>query len=130
MASKKYTWHQVSQKEFETVKALQAAGLSVSKTGKIVGRGAGTVASIYKADTLEAHKEASRATRYAYKNKPLTIAGFPVEAEPVVVEEVEPVGEVTATLADVVDVLQDINTSLTRLADAWENTGNKKGFLR
>lgn len=114
-------WKQINQKEFDSIKALQTAGLSAKKTSIVLNRGVNSINSVYKADTLEEHRSMQRVRRYKY-NKPSTthldIVPEP-HTSPTIVKTIKANTEPIIQLERIADALE-------RLADAWEAAPVKK----
>lgn len=126
--SKKQSWTQLEQKEFNLVKDLQGAGLSISKAALVTKRSWGTIQMIYRNDTLDGYKQDVREQRYKYRadGAPVSRTSTPAAEEEVLAEEA-PQTEVTKSLNET--NLDRIATALERLADAWERQPERKGGL-
>lgn len=112
-------YKQLTQKDFDLIKLLQSNGLSRKNIQSITKRGHGTIWAIGKVDTLEEYKALVK------KNN------TPRE----VVEVTDEQAETHFTTLSVyetrmLNVLEELVTATNRLADAWEKTPEKKGWLK
>jgi DNA-binding MurR/RpiR family transcriptional regulator len=114
-------YKQVSQKDFDTIKALKEANLSQSKIHAITGRSYSTIERIYKTKSLEEYREMTKEISRALAQKHPYI---PV-AEKKVEDYAHKIGA-TAEQNDLLAVLRSIDRNLERLADAWETHPDKE----
>lgn len=124
MGLKRRSYHLVNQKDFTTIKALFDANLSVSKIHEITGRSFGVIGLIKNSTTMNDYRQKVKETvkKYAERATRSTGSPTPKATQPELLGGKE-------TLSDLVKALKEINTTLERLATAWESRPVKRGLF-
>lgn len=122
----KYT--NMTETEFNTIKALQTAGCSARIATKATGRSGFTVGAIFKADDFHTYKDNVTSK---WKNNPAYLKrqaeNAPVQVS--VLDEFEQLINDTPALSTPEVHMERIATALERLADAWENSPKKRSLF-
>lgn len=71
MATKGKSWKHLTERDFKTMKTLQEAGLSISKTAAATGRSWGTVQTLYESDTFVEYRQRVSARKAKAEQSPV-----------------------------------------------------------
>lgn len=124
----------LTKEEFENMKLLQSAGLKAAMVIKVTKRSGGTVSAVFRSNTWEDYKKFNSEYRKAKENKKASIlqgvGTDKIEVASIIPEPKDEIGAKLAQSCVVQDSLDRIAVALERLADAWEKTPSKKGWLK
>jgi hypothetical protein len=122
---------EVTAREFETIKTLLNAGVSISKTGEAINRSWTTVKLIMLSQDFKdyRHKTGELYRKYLEKHKPhkVILTNFPEKMIEIKKEE-KPNGQTRNEQTDeLIIAIREINKSIKSLVEAWE--AKPKGFF-
>lgn len=116
-------WKHMTEKDFAMIKALLDAGLTINKVAKTSGRAFITVKAVNEADSLAGYKEymqryseSKKVSKAVIEQPQMVLADTEVDLKPVVTSQEQ--------------TLERIAVALEALVEAWQNTPNKKGWLK
>ena len=121
------SYHRLTDKDFSTIKTLLEAKLGVSKIHDITGRSFGVIGIVRNSVSYNDYRSQVRAITDKNSKKIIDSGEKEILEKAGTIWNTGKSGK--SNTDEIVEVLKNINTSLERLATAWENRPIKKGLF-